>query len=308
MKQAFFLPERALPFGKLVENALQEILGHVALDDSFDLPLDDTDMFPGNLHISQCRRYAASSQPEFGSLADGNGRASTRTKFRQQQGISAGATVFAPTGSLEPVATSRGTGRISNQPQEALLQLHENEKENIPAVNRYFAMHRDAAHSAHQLAPARAPENIRRWIVAEASKNVHRGIRLLCDLFLVLPGDPWALVELGGLYARKLKNYQLSLQCFALAAERGSALGMACLGDQFRRGLGVAQNRVLGQRLVDKAKTAVKSDIRQAQASGVKPHFNSREDVFVRRSKRLSKDAIQKSQIDVGKRGRAFRQ
>jgi len=170
----------------------------------------------------------------------------------------------------------------------------------LPFLSRVMQL--KETHSCHQLGRGSAAEWPRSWIASESSNDVRLGTPLACDFFF--PGDPWALVELGTLFAVKFKNFELSFKCFAMAAERGSAVGMLCLGDQFVRGLGVAQNRLLGQRLVEKAKTVMKDGVRRAPALGAKSH----KDLLVHRSIALWKDARFKPQLDLRMRARAFRQ
>mmetsp|Transcript_6483 Transcript_6483/g.15710 ORF Transcript_6483/g.15710 Transcript_6483/m.15710 type:complete len:238 (+) Transcript_6483:42-755(+) len=109
----------------------------------------------------------------------------------------------------------------------------------------------------------------RSLILQMVSHNPRRGVLMLREAIQAFPTDSWSFVELGTVFASKFAEYGRSLRCFALAAQRGSAVGMLCLGDQYVRGLGVTRDLALGWRLVDKARLVLCPQRRIKPARGV---------------------------------------
>jgi len=93
---------------------------------------------------------------------------------------------------------------------------------------------------------------LRPWIGSVAHRWLSVGRPFLLVVTTVCPGDPWGFVELGTAYAQR-GDYGRSAEYFAMAAERGSAVGTLCLGDLLMRGNEEGPGHALGQRLVDKA-------------------------------------------------------
>mmetsp|Transcript_1877 Transcript_1877/g.4401 ORF Transcript_1877/g.4401 Transcript_1877/m.4401 type:complete len:290 (+) Transcript_1877:446-1315(+) len=137
------------------------------------------------------------------------------------------------------------------------------EKENILSIYQEIAKQSVASDSSGDVGLRRPPVSLRDRILSVSSKNVEIRIDMLRKVLIHFPEDSWALVELGTTLAGKLRDYELSFICFAMAAERGSGVGTLCLGDQYLRGLGVAQDRALGGRLVARAKEVLKPEVSQ---------------------------------------------
>mmetsp|Transcript_31136 Transcript_31136/g.76281 ORF Transcript_31136/g.76281 Transcript_31136/m.76281 type:complete len:246 (-) Transcript_31136:1762-2499(-) len=93
---------------------------------------------------------------------------------------------------------------------------------------------------------------VRRWIGKVASKWPLKGKSLLLAVTKVCPRDPWAFVELGTVYVR-IGDDRTAIEYFAMAAERGSAVGMLCLGDMLVQGKGGRRDHSLGQQLISKS-------------------------------------------------------
>mmetsp|Transcript_42219 Transcript_42219/g.103902 ORF Transcript_42219/g.103902 Transcript_42219/m.103902 type:complete len:281 (+) Transcript_42219:42-884(+) len=89
-----------------------------------------------------------------------------------------------------------------------------------------------------------------------SSKSPRIGKWLLLVVTKISPSDPWAFVELGTVYVR-LDEDNNAFKCFVMAARRGSAVGMLCLGDMLVRGKGVPQNQRLGRQLINKARVVL---------------------------------------------------
>mmetsp|Transcript_44608 Transcript_44608/g.109504 ORF Transcript_44608/g.109504 Transcript_44608/m.109504 type:complete len:257 (-) Transcript_44608:201-971(-) len=137
------------------------------------------------------------------------------------------------------------------------------DKENILSIDREITWHSAQGNCGQGGAPRRLPLSLRKKILSVSSKNVESGVELLWRAAIRFPDDSWALVEIGTLLAGKLGEFKLSFMCFGMAAMRGSGVGTLCLGDQLWRGLGVAQDRDLGGRLIARAKEVLELEVRE---------------------------------------------